>query len=65
MTASVRCLYCRHDQPATRDNCEQCGMPLPDQVAATSRKLRRFTVFCLLLAVFCAVMIIWLPRTLV
>jgi hypothetical protein len=38
-------------------------MPLPvDQELAKQRRLRRFAWYCVILAVFCGVMMVWLPR---
>ncbi|WP_268903107.1 hypothetical protein [Bordetella petrii] len=40
-------------------------MPLPAATErARKRRLRRFQWFCLALALFCAAMIYWLPRSL-
>nr|WP_298108141.1 DnrP protein [uncultured Pseudomonas sp.] len=64
-----QCLYCQRDNsprnnPPQPAECGHCGMPLPpfaDQ--AIERKQRRFMWFCIGLTVFCAVMIVWLPRS--
>lgn len=59
-----QCLYCQRDNPRQQAECSHCGMPLPafaDQ--AIERKQRRFMWFCIGLTVFCAVMIVWLPRS--
>ena len=60
----AKCLYCQQDNPATADECENCGMPLPRRAEqAAERKQRRFLWFCIGLTVFCAVIIVWFPRT--
>lgn len=58
-----QCLYCQHDSPDEHADCPQCGMPLPvEQELARQRRLRRFAWYCAFLALFCLVMMIWLPR---
>ena len=58
------CLYCQHESPSGQTTCNNCGMSLPQQ---TERKealrLLRFKLFVIGLAVFCAIMIFWLPRS--
>lgn len=59
------CLYCQHATPSGTHDCPHCGMPMPVSAERTrQRRLRRFQWFCAGLAVFCAIMIYWLPRTL-
>ncbi|MCF7201726.1 DnrP protein [Pseudomonas oligotrophica] len=59
------CLYCQQDNPKGESECRNCGMPLPAHAdGARERRQRRFLWFCIALAVFCAVMIVWLPRNL-
>lgn len=59
------CLYCQRDNPPGLTDCQGCGMPLPvaGQVSA-ERRQRRFLWFCIGLTLFCALMIVWLPRSL-
>ena len=58
------CLYCQHSNPAGSRDCHHCGMPLPALAdGAGKRQQRRFMWFCIGLTVFCAVMIVWLPRS--
>ncbi|TLX56085.1 DnrP protein [Stutzerimonas nosocomialis] len=58
-----RCLYCQRDAPPGETECHGCGMPLPVLAdTAPARRQRRFLWFCIALALFCAVMIVWLPR---
>ncbi|EME00946.1 MULTISPECIES: hypothetical protein [Stutzerimonas stutzeri subgroup] len=58
-----RCLYCQQDNPPKQAECGNCGMPLPEHAdSAPERRQRRFLWFCIGLSVFCAVMIVWLPR---
>ncbi|WP_370600329.1 protein DnrP [Pseudomonas nitroreducens] len=61
-----QCLYCQHESPEGHADCPQCGMPLPvDQTAARQRRQRRqrrFAWYCAFLALFCLVMMLWLPR---
>ncbi|MDB6446332.1 MULTISPECIES: protein DnrP [Pseudomonas] len=57
------CLYCQQANPASETQCRQCGMPLPAEAAlAGARRVRRFTWFCVGLAVLCVAMFFWLPR---
>jgi len=59
----AQCLYCQHDNPAQQDSCQNCGMALPrQQERKAAKKLQRFTWFVILLTIFCAAMIVWLPR---
>ena len=59
-----QCLYCQRDNPSQETDCNQCGMPLPARAEqAVERKQRRFMWFCIGLTVFCAVMVVWLPRS--
>lgn len=63
--AGLRCLYCQRDNPIDAGDCAGCGMPLPTRSArAGERRQRRFLWFCIGLALFCALMILWLPRSL-
>lgn len=58
------CLFCQEDNPPGQENCTQCGMALPRQQEQRKQQgLKRFVWFVILLTVFCAVMIVWLPRT--
>ena len=62
-TAMPRCLYCQQDNPPNEAECSNCGMPLPEHAdSAPERRQRRFLWFCIGLSIFCAVMIVWLPR---
>ena len=64
-----QCLYCQRDNPTPNKppqpaECGHCGMPLPAHAEQTGeRRQRRFMWFCIGLTVFCAVMIVWLPRS--
>lgn len=59
----AKCLYCQQDNRPGADECENCGMPLPAHAdRAQERKQRNFAWFVLGLTIFCAVMIVWLPR---
>lgn len=58
------CLYCQRENPPGDNQCAHCGMPLPAHAdAEKARRLRRFRWFCIGLTLFCAVMVIWLPRS--
>jgi len=60
----TQCLYCQHDNPPLESECIQCGMPLPALAAlAGERRQHHFLWFCIGLSVFCALMFIWLPRS--
>lgn len=60
----AKCLYCQQDNPAQQHSCQQCGMPLPQQQEHQARqRLLHFKWFVIALAIFCAAMIIWLPRS--
>lgn len=59
-----KCLYCQQDNPPGEAECDNCGMLLPALAdGAGERRQRRFMWFCIGLTVFCAVMIVWLPRS--
>ncbi len=59
-----KCLYCQQDNPPGEAECDNCGMLLPAlSDAADERRQRRFMWFCIGLTAFCAVMIVWLPRS--
>ena len=59
-----KCLYCQQDNPPGEAECDNCGMPLPAlSDGAGERRQRRVMWFCIGLTVFCAVMIVWLPRS--
>ncbi|WP_434457940.1 DnrP protein [Stutzerimonas urumqiensis] len=59
-----KCLYCQQDNPPAEPECHHCGMPLPALAdMAPARKQRRFLWFVVALTVFCAGMIVWLPRS--
>lgn len=61
---TTTCLYCQHNNPDQQDNCQSCGMALPRlQKKRASQRLVRFKWFVIALTLFCAAMIIWLPRT--
>ncbi|PAU63595.1 DnrP protein [Pseudomonas indica] len=61
----ANCLYCGEEHPAGTIACRRCGMPLPVRTdGAAARRQRRFLWFCIGLALFCAAMIVWLPRSL-
>lgn len=60
----AKCLYCQQDNLPQQDECQNCGMPLPAQAdRAGERRQRRFLWFCIGLSLFCAAMILWLPRS--
>ncbi|MBX9754956.1 MAG: DnrP protein [Pseudomonadaceae bacterium] len=61
-----QCLYCQRENPPAQVECAHCGMPLPTQTdTLNQRSQQRFMWFCIGLTVFCAVMSVWLPRSLV
>lgn len=58
------CLYCQHDNPAEQSACEDCGMNLSQHSERNqAQRLLRFKLFVIGLAIFCAIMIVWLPRS--
>ncbi|MEL7936249.1 protein DnrP [Pseudomonas delhiensis] len=58
-----QCLYCQQPSADDQADCPHCGMPLPvEQTLARQRRLRRFKLFCMALALFCLAMALWLPR---
>lgn len=60
-----QCLYCQRETQHPQANCAHCGMPLPTQTDSINlRRQQRFMWFCIGLALFCAVMSVWLPRSL-
>ncbi len=58
------CLYCQHDNSTEQSVCENCGMNLPQNTERNQeRRLLRFKWFVFGLVIFCAIMIVWLPRS--
>ncbi|PWU30795.1 protein DnrP [Pseudomonas sp. RW407] len=58
-----QCLYCQQPSADDQADCPHCGMPLPvEQALARQKRLRRFKLFCMALALFCLAMALWLPR---
>ena len=58
------CLYCQHDNPADQSSCDNCGMSLPEHTERNkAQRLLRFKLFVIGLVIFCAIMIVWLPRS--
>ncbi len=58
------CLYCQHDNPTEQSVCENCGMHLPEHTERNkAQRLLRFKLFVIGLTIFCAIMIVWLPRS--
>ncbi|MDM7858671.1 DnrP protein [Thiopseudomonas acetoxidans] len=58
------CLYCQQDNPDDLATCQHCGMALPQQQKQrAAQRLVRFKWFVIALTIFCAIMIIWLPRS--
>lgn len=59
----VKCLYCGGDVPAERADCPHCGAPSHfQQRGENPRRQRRFLLLVILVALFCAAMIVYLPR---
>ena len=57
-------LYCQHDNPTEQSVCENCGMHLPEHTERNkAQRLLRFKLFVIGLTIFCAIMIVWLPRS--
>jgi len=60
---TVPCLYCQAKSPVTDKQCRQCGMPLAlKHPENKNRRLRFFAKVFVLIAVFCLVMVAYLPR---
>ena len=58
------CLFCQEENPSGLTNCKHCGMALPKEPEKRKQQgIARFVWFVILLALFCAAMIVWLPRT--
>jgi len=58
-----KCLFGQHENLAERECCENCGMLLSSKPQNIKQKNRKFfqKIFWLVV-VFCAAMIIYLPR---
>lgn len=56
---TLSCNHCSGQVAEGEKKCPHCGIPLPPDFGQESQK--RFKVFFVLLIVFCAVMIYWLP----
>jgi methionyl-tRNA synthetase len=58
-----KCLFCQHENLAERDNCDNCGMLLSSKQQNIKQKNRQiFLKVFWLVVIFCAVMIVYLPR---
>jgi uncharacterized paraquat-inducible protein A len=58
--SEIRCLYCGQMYPDDAPSCPHCQAPTHTLRRAT--RLRQFRWFVALLAVLCAILILWLPR---
>ena len=58
--SEIRCLYCGQMYSADAQSCPHCQAPTHTRPRAT--RLRQFRWFVALLAVLCAILILWLPR---
>jgi uncharacterized membrane protein YvbJ len=58
----LTCKHCGGVVNAGDKNCPHCGIPLPPDFDKDPR--RKFVLFFIALIVFCALLIIWLPRDL-
>lgn len=56
---STRCPHCQATITPDATLCIACGMPIEMPLQQRQRRFRRNVI---LLAVFCLVMIVWLPR---
>lgn len=60
----AKCLYCQQENSASEDACVHCGMQLPQLTEQKkAQRLTRFKWFVIGLAIFCFMMMFWLPRT--
>lgn len=60
----ARCLYCHNANPAKPENCQRCGMPLPQQQEQrTKQRIEYIKWLIILLALLSAALIIWLPSS--
>jgi predicted nucleic acid-binding Zn ribbon protein len=53
------CKHCGGSIEAGDKKCAHCGMPLPPDFAKSPQK--KFTLYFIVLVIFCALVIIWLP----
>ena len=59
----AKCLYCQQESRPEASECEHCAMPLPAHTERSQEhRLRNFRWFVIGLTLFCAAMIVWLPR---
>ena len=58
--SNLNCKHCGGDIHIGEKNCSHCGMPLPPDLGKNPQK--KFKLYFIGLVIFCAVMIIWLPR---
>lgn len=59
----VQCMYCGAPIDDALERCPQCGKPSHYQQRGESAvKTKRFILLFILLVVFIALMILWLPR---
>ena len=60
---NVKCLYCSADIPDTSETCPQCQAPSHFQTHGQSlKKQKKFIRNFILLVIFVAIIIVWLPR---
>ncbi|KGJ88059.1 hypothetical protein [Thalassotalea sp. ND16A] len=63
MSESAPCLYCQTDNEAGLRDCKNCGMPLaPSHPENRKRGLKFFSKAFWLIAIFCVIMMFYLPR---
>lgn len=61
--SQVKCLYCGADIAPDAEACTACGAPSHYQKKGGNRaRQRRFTIYVILLTLFCLFMILYLPR---
>lgn len=53
------CNHCGFERPQDESDCPNCGAPSPVVKENTNK---RFLIFFVILIVFCAIAIAWLPR---
>lgn len=58
-----KCLYCQGDNSAENENCQHCGMLLPEKHPQDKRSKINFFIKAFWgIVIFCAVMMFYLPR---
>jgi len=61
--SQITCFHCARPYDDTQKTCPHCGAPAePPEKLEKSERQKRFVWMFIALVIFCAIMIVWLPR---